>query len=44
MHMSEVVNRLREDVAGGSIDRAAALGEAKGATDRFFTVPKVIHK
>ena len=44
MHMTEAVNRLRDDVPGGSVDRAMALGTAEGATDQYFTVPKVIHK
>jgi aspartyl-tRNA(Asn)/glutamyl-tRNA(Gln) amidotransferase subunit C len=44
MHMSEAINRLREDVPGGSVVRADALGAAKGATNQYFTVPKVIHK
>jgi aspartyl-tRNA(Asn)/glutamyl-tRNA(Gln) amidotransferase subunit C len=44
MHMSDEVNRLRDDVPGGSIGRADALGAAQGATDQYFTVPKVIQK
>lgn len=44
MHMSEEVNRLRDDVPGGSMERSAALGAATGSTEQFFTVPKVIHK
>jgi aspartyl-tRNA(Asn)/glutamyl-tRNA(Gln) amidotransferase subunit C len=44
MHMSDEVNRLRDDVPGGSIARSEALSSAQGATDQYFTVPKVIHK
>ncbi len=44
MHMSDEVNRLRDDVPGGGISRADALAAAQGATDQYFTVPKVIQK
>jgi aspartyl-tRNA(Asn)/glutamyl-tRNA(Gln) amidotransferase subunit C len=44
MHMSDVVNNLREDEVRGSISRAEALKNAATHDDRFFLVPKVIKK
>lgn len=44
MHMSAELNRLRDDVPGGSMDRKLALSQAPEAKQSFFTVPKVIHK
>jgi aspartyl-tRNA(Asn)/glutamyl-tRNA(Gln) amidotransferase subunit C len=44
MHMSAEVNRLREDIPGGSMNRTEALSNAPDSNQSFFTVPKVIHK
>lgn len=44
LHMSDVVNNLREDEVQGSISTAAALKNAAHHNDRFFLVPKVIKK
>ena len=44
IHMSRDVNVLRDDEVRGSVIREDALKNAPGHTDRFFTVPKVIHK
>jgi aspartyl-tRNA(Asn)/glutamyl-tRNA(Gln) amidotransferase subunit C len=44
MHMSHEINRLREDIPGGSMDRSEALANATESNQFFFTVPKVIHK
>lgn len=44
MHMSPEINRLREDIPGGSMDRSEALANAAESNQAFFTVPKVIHK
>jgi aspartyl-tRNA(Asn)/glutamyl-tRNA(Gln) amidotransferase subunit C len=44
LHMSDVVNNLREDEVQGSISTADALKNAAHHNDRFFLVPKVIKK
>jgi aspartyl-tRNA(Asn)/glutamyl-tRNA(Gln) amidotransferase subunit C len=44
LHMGQSFNVLREDEVKGSIDRKEALGNATGANDTFFRVPKVIRK
>jgi aspartyl-tRNA(Asn)/glutamyl-tRNA(Gln) amidotransferase subunit C len=44
MHMSDVVNNLREDEVKGSVSRAEALKNAAQHDQRFFLVPKVIKK
>lgn len=44
LHMSDVVNNLREDEVKGSVTRAEALKNAPSHNDRFFLVPKVIKK
>jgi aspartyl-tRNA(Asn)/glutamyl-tRNA(Gln) amidotransferase subunit C len=44
LHMSDVVNNLREDEVKGSVSRAEALQNAPAHNDRFFVVPKVINK
>ena len=42
LHMSEMTNVYRQDLVGGSMDRAEALKNAPKADDQFFKVPKVI--
>jgi aspartyl-tRNA(Asn)/glutamyl-tRNA(Gln) amidotransferase subunit C len=44
LHMSDVVNNLREDEVKGSISTEQALLNAPSHNDRFFLVPKVIKK
>jgi aspartyl-tRNA(Asn)/glutamyl-tRNA(Gln) amidotransferase subunit C len=44
VHMSDAVNRLRDDEVGGQVGRDEALASAKDAMGPFFTVPKVIQK
>lgn len=44
LHMSDVVNNLREDEVRGSVSTAAALQNAPRHDDRYFLVPKVIKK
>jgi aspartyl-tRNA(Asn)/glutamyl-tRNA(Gln) amidotransferase subunit C len=44
VHMSDAVNRFREDVPGGQVDRSMALSSARDTSGPFFTVPKVIQK
>lgn len=44
LHMGQSFNVLRDDEVKGSIDRKEALGNAPGANDTFFRVPKVIRK
>lgn len=44
LHMSDVVNNLREDEVRGSISRREALENAPSATSSYFQVPKVIKK
>jgi aspartyl-tRNA(Asn)/glutamyl-tRNA(Gln) amidotransferase subunit C len=44
MHMSDVVNNLREDEVKGSVSRTEALKSAAEHDQRFFLVPKVIKK
>lgn len=44
LHMSDVVNNLREDEVRGSISRREALENAPSATGQYFQVPKVIKK
>ncbi len=41
-HVMELTNVLREDEAGQSLDRDAALANAPDSADGFFLVPKVI--
>ena len=44
LHMSDVVNNLREDEVRGSVSRQEALENAPDHDDRFILVPKVIKK
>ena len=44
LHMSEPVNRLREDEVKGSISRDQGLKNASFHDEKFFKVPKVIRK
>lgn len=44
LHMSEEVNRLRDDNIFGSIPASDALKNAGDSQGNFFTVPKVIKK
>ena len=44
MHMTEEINRLRNDETEKLIDRATALDAAANKSDTFFLVPKVIKK
>lgn len=44
IHMTEEVNRLREDVPGEAMDREAALRNAPLRNESFFRVPKVVKK
>lgn len=44
VHMSYAVNRFREDIPGGQVDRSMALSSASDTIGPFFTVPKVIQK
>jgi len=44
LHMSPETNVLREDIPGGSVNRAAALSNAPGTDGTYFKVPKVIRK
>jgi aspartyl-tRNA(Asn)/glutamyl-tRNA(Gln) amidotransferase subunit C len=44
LHMSDVINNLREDEVKGSVSREEALKNAPRHSDRFFLVPKVIKK
>ncbi|MEL7532956.1 MAG: Asp-tRNA(Asn)/Glu-tRNA(Gln) amidotransferase subunit GatC [Bacteroidota bacterium] len=44
IHMTEDVNRLREDVAVPPMDREAALQNAPSRNEAFFRVPKVVSK
>jgi aspartyl-tRNA(Asn)/glutamyl-tRNA(Gln) amidotransferase subunit C len=44
VHMSDAVNRFREDTPGGQVDRSIALSSARDTSGPFFTVPKVIQK
>ncbi|TDX00423.1 Asp-tRNA(Asn)/Glu-tRNA(Gln) amidotransferase subunit GatC [Dinghuibacter silviterrae] len=44
LHMSDVINNLREDEVKGSVPREEALKNAARHSDRFFLVPKVIKK
>ena len=41
-HMTEEVNQLREDTAGGSCSRGEALQNAPFTDGVYFKVPKVI--
>ncbi len=41
-HVHDVVNVLRDDVAGTSISTAEALSNAPKKNDAFFKVPKVL--
>jgi aspartyl-tRNA(Asn)/glutamyl-tRNA(Gln) amidotransferase subunit C len=42
-HMTDEVNRLREDIAGGSCSREEALRNAPFTDGVYFKVPKVIN-
>jgi len=42
LHMSPVVNVLREDVIKGSVSQREALSNAPATDGTYFTVPKVI--
>jgi aspartyl-tRNA(Asn)/glutamyl-tRNA(Gln) amidotransferase subunit C len=44
LHMSEEVNRLREDEVKGQISTADALRNAPEHDEEFFRVPKVIKR
>lgn len=44
LHMSDVVNVLRNDEIKGSISREEALKNAPQKDDQFILVPKVIKK
>lgn len=44
LHMSDVVNNLREDEVRGSVSTEEALKSAPLHNDRFFLVPKIIKK
>jgi len=44
LHMSDVVNNLREDEVRGSISTEDALKSAPRHNEEFFLVPKVIKK
>lgn len=44
LHMSDAVNKLREDEIRDSISREDALKNATEASEVFFRVPKVIKK
>jgi aspartyl-tRNA(Asn)/glutamyl-tRNA(Gln) amidotransferase subunit C len=44
IHMTEEVNRLREDVPEPPLDREAALKNAPSRNEAFFRVPKVVRK
>ncbi|WP_236975689.1 Asp-tRNA(Asn)/Glu-tRNA(Gln) amidotransferase subunit GatC [Membranihabitans maritimus] len=43
-HITDVVNGWREDVPRESIQIEKALQNGPSTEDRYFTVPKVIHK
>ena len=42
LHMSPVINALREDTLRGSISQEQALSNAPATDGTYFTVPKVI--
>jgi len=42
IHMSEVMDHLREDEVQGSVTREEALSNAPLHNERFFLVPKII--
>lgn len=44
LHMSEAMNRLREDEVKGSVSREAAMLNAPENDGVYFRVPKVIKK
>lgn len=44
VHMSDAVNRLRDDEPVGQVEREDALSSAQDKKGPFFTVPKVIQK
>lgn len=44
LHMTEEINRLRNDETEKLIDRSDALDAAANKSDTFFLVPKVIKK
>jgi aspartyl-tRNA(Asn)/glutamyl-tRNA(Gln) amidotransferase subunit C len=44
LHMSEVINVLRDDEIKGSIERSVGLKNAPKQDGEFFKVPKVIKK
>lgn len=43
-HITEVTNGWREDVAKPSLEIEKALDNAPSKSDRYFSVPKFIHK
>lgn len=44
IHMTDAVNRLREDLPTGEIDRKEVLKNAPDADDTYFRVPKILDK
>lgn len=44
IHMTEEVNRLRDDIPQAPLDREAALKNAPARNESFFEVPKVVKK
>lgn len=44
LHMSDVVNVLREDIVQGSSSREESLKNAPASDGTYFKVPKVIKK
>ena len=44
MHMTDNMDRLREDVVQGSVSRETALQNAPETDGTYFKVPKVIKK
>lgn len=44
IHMTEAVNELRPDEPKPALNRAEMLAQAKGTTESFFSVPKVVNK
>jgi aspartyl-tRNA(Asn)/glutamyl-tRNA(Gln) amidotransferase subunit C len=44
IHITEEVNRLREDEPSGALSREAGLAHAPDADGTYFRVPKVLDK
>lgn len=44
LHMSQGIDVFREDEVSGSMSKTAALKNAPGNNNDYFTVPKVIKK